>query len=203
MGSQVVKVMLACFLVSTIGGCLSVIPVDSGIKTNKNGDPLHWKKTPITVVYDPSLGDNATSALISAVEQINGLVGHDIFGLPVVWPYGPIPDHRIDGMLMVKKGYGEREGGVTGSCTNEYIPDSMEMVGSEIELPLPDYTPIIVSYTVILHELGHSLGLLHDHAPKSIMHSHTYSASLRNKQFTAGDIEILRTIYHPKYKKTE
>jgi predicted Zn-dependent protease len=53
-------------------------------------------------------------------------------------------------------------------------------------------------YTIMLHEVGHALGMGHTKDPKSIMHAGTNQSMAVKQEIQTSDLNLLYDLYHPK-----
>lgn len=58
-------------------------------------------------------------------------------------------------------------------------------------------------YTIMLHEIGHALGLNHTQNPQSIMYAGTNQSMAVKQEIRTSDLNLLYDLYHPKKQQTK
>ena len=199
------KKFLFVVLIFVFIGCgyISFIPSDSGIHTNEKGAQMHWESVPIHVWYDGDLEEDVVKQSGLAIQHINSLVGTEIFLEPQRWPGIMAPDEAPHGTILLTKGYGIPKDYVSQSGDGcNVVARTLKDFKSET---FHIYTATILFYkdglkseeyfALAIHELGHALGLAHDHDIFSIMNPEIRSAPLSKKHLTDKDISLLKEQY--------
>jgi len=143
------------------------------------GEDLVWDRSqvPVSVATDGLIGETQTS-----IDLINSQVGCDI--LEYVGDNDPSPDVTVISEAAMSPGTGR--GGAT-----VHVRDASGM-RARIEL----YAVGDMATRVIVHELGHTLGLDHDSDRSSIMYPRqTESSDLQFIMLTQSDRQTLRELY--------
>ena len=112
-----------------------------------------------------------------------------------------VPDIRI--------GFGRLQGSVVGDALVPYVGDAL-VPGARVRLQDPAPATYATGrngnvvfaaystsfYQVVLHEVGHTLGLDHSPDPTAVMHATAYGA--QNTDLNASDIAAIRALYGAK-----
>ena len=145
----------------------------------ESGEELVWERSqvPVSVATDGLIGETQTS-----IDLINSQVGCDI--LEYAGDNDPSPDVTVISEAAMSPG--------TGRCgATVHVRDARGM-RARVEL----FAVGDMAQRVIVHELGHALGLDHDRDRSSIMYPRqTESSDLQFIMLTQSDRQTLRELY--------
>lgn len=146
------------------------------------GQELVWSRDamPLTVETDGLIGEVQT-----AIDIVNTQVGCDVLQYVDYGKSGHLPAVSITSNGLMSSA--TRRGGITWHLRD---PDGMR---SRVEL----YAPGDAAQTIIVHELGHALGLAHDPDPGSVMRATQPDPTqgLRLIRFSDHDRQLLSDLY--------
>lgn len=164
----------------------------------RSGKSLQWNRDilPINVIYHPDLSLQWQATFVGAATRFAQAIGRDVFkpiatppgynfnnppplgaGLVVIWPKEP-----AEAMQSV------------ANTVHRYNLTTGEIHAATITVP----SVLQTRMPVMIHELGHALGLDHDEQPNSIMYP---TISHRPSQLSSSDTSLLKKIYGTTYKK--
>jgi hypothetical protein len=150
-----------------------------------NGAELVWKGSsiPLSVATDGLIGEVQT-----AIDIVNVQIGCEILEYVDYNSRGPLPDISITSNGLMSSA--TRRGGITWHLRDK------GRIRSRIEL----YAAGDAAQMIIVHELGHAMGLAHDPDPGSIMRASQPDPTLglRLIRFTDSDRELLSDLYCPR-----
>lgn len=179
---QVVLVLIAIVL-CYIGSCAprTTLPMrTNGVWHNSSGQLVHWTENrfPLQVMMDDSISLVDFVHLNIAMERWNTQVGHQVFEF--------VRSDTAD-VLVTRADIPDREPGVQFQGLARLSEFGGEAINCRIWIDTD--TTINETSVVLIHELGHCLGLTHDGWPGSIMYAHAVESGY---VLMADDIEFVR-----------
>lgn len=178
--------ILAVVVAGAVGYFLAKRQADKGFLPQYRTWRPHW--VPLTILIDDELTEEVLEALKKAIEFWNEQIGfrlfHDIEEEPKRVGFYMIVVPKTDGKVATTKLTFDREDGMISSATVKVRQDVFaELNEGENQ-----------QRNVMAHELGHCLGLAHDHIPISIMHPKLQAIA---PYVTDPDTVLLRRVYRP------
>ena len=166
--------LLLCMLLS---GC-GAVPTTGGV-LHHNSCPLTWEPQdfPLSVVVDTRLSGNQQAALIESVQAWNIAVGANVFTITreVEWFSTELLSPQTQTVYVLLSDLSNAGYLVQGLASLEAQDCHIQYVRVFIDLDVPDSDASLV----LIHELGHSLGLSHDRWQPSIMWQYANSSGGR------------------------
>ena len=185
---------------------------DFGLITFQGNEiSMNTEYLPFSVFYDEDIPIIAVNPLFEAVRYINSTFNIDIFLLPSKWERTAIgdiiPAYAPKGTVFVH--------GATDLETNDGLGETRHNIASDKKTIESADITILNSLSIdkemykfiIIHELGHVIGLAHDGDPCSIMYPSvnpienedgqlpTYFCEPEDRKFTQHDINLIRELY--------
>lgn len=168
-------------VVLLFSGCVaSHVQHTNGVRFDDSGNVVRWRQQnfPLSISHDDSLDDADILALHAAVRSWNRAIGTPVFRtMDEHWGAVHVRQHFLDNPSpnLILQGLAWRE------YTDANYTRCVITLNSETE----DFETEIV----LLHELGHALGLEHDSWRESIMYSNAVASGGRIMQ---DDIQFIR-----------
>lgn len=150
---------------------------------------MTWYTTnfPLHVVMDESLTPMQVEAVRLAVRRWNVAVGARVFRDPVVvsWTHEALNGHLAGYVGVTSRHIPGGHLGQAHWTVYRHTPDRMRHV---LVVLNPDLSQA-VTHNVVVHELGHALGLAHDEDPSSVMY---VQSSDKARIISDEDLEYVR-----------
>ncbi len=160
-----------------LGGCATAPPpVDRGMMKASNQIDLHWSlaKLPIVVMTSPDFPAEGLKVLNDEINDLNKKIGTVVFARP--FAASEAQQTRVEvadmappeGTIYVYRMQFWNGRGHTGDTRTFYDEETGEIEGSVVRVP-DEPLGEFFGGPMLLHELGHVLGLTHDDQGPSIM----------------------------------
>jgi hypothetical protein len=156
------------------------------------GAPQHWAEFPVAVRGYPDLPEKYAQRAEEAVDIWNGLVGYRF----LTWReelYTPATERQPGEIRLVQTELGLNP--VTGTRKLGEADTRADIVSGEIRssvIRLDSDMSRDTLLTVIIHEIGHALGLAHDETdPRSMMFPFIWETTIQ--RLTEQDVDIVRS----------
>lgn len=160
---------------------------------------FHPGEGSIPVYYNHQLSDIQIFYIRKAVEYWNFSIGFDLFGEPT-----PGTSWNRNSIYISWGHLGLSESGnqIHGLCRRFYINNSLFMRRyiDYSSITMWDRLPKRYILVVLIHELGHSIGLGHDEDVRSVMYPH---AAGSGGQIEAQDIDFIIRFYSNRFNTSD
>ena len=159
----------------------------------RDGKKLRWGSVPVFVVFHPELSLQWQATFVGAAQRYKKSVGFDLF-TAIQAP----PGYNFDqppplgaGLIVIcpKDSTGDMQSD-SASFEPRYNKETGIIFGGTLTVP----SPLQIRMPVMLHELGHGLGLAHDEQTSSIMYPNL-SERVDPGTLSESDIDLLKKIY--------
>lgn len=177
-------------------GASTPMPLDGGLLKH-HGRNIYWTASdfPIYILIDDQLDDTLVSSIDLAVYEWNYQVGFSLFVTDIYDFREPAP--RTSGFIAVsQKDLGKSprnpEANVLG-LASPYLHESSSHIKA-VQVWYDDSITADNALLIMLHELGHALGLAHDNDCSSIMHPHVVNCSSPEIVIKEEDITRIRNM---------
>lgn len=159
------------FLATSVPGCIKKHnpPLDGGHLITNNQE-VHWEPQyfPLPVLIDSSMPGNRIDGMYAAIKVWNTSTGVTVFAPVLVDPSQSLPSGC--GWISAV----QRPLNTSGLWTSVEKPGTSKLCAGEVALDVDALHKS--SQKLWIHELGHGLGLAHDHGDRrSIMYPTVYS----------------------------
>ena len=187
---------------------LEAAPTRNGIAMTQSGKPRKWDSLPISICSTPGLPDAARSALEKAIQVWNRDLGFSVFktGCTVASNDLKQSDQSGPSVYWVTSGFGNSGDPLALARTLSSFDDSTgAMLDADILINADafDWSAINVDLeSVLIHELGHALGLQHLHASiVSVMNQYPYQSGIKRLKLGNYEREAVQLLYKKSGKK--
>lgn len=159
----------------------------------RGGKKLRWARIPIFVIFHPELSLQWQATFVGAVRRYREATGLHLF-IAISAPSGynfEQPPPLGAGLIVIqpKEPTGSMQPD-TAYFEPRYSTETGIIFGGTLMVP----AALQVRMPVMLHELGHGLGLDHDERTSSIMY-HSLSSRIDPGTLSKSDIDLLKRIY--------
>lgn len=162
-------------------------PKDRGFLANTSGQQLRWQPSVKLVVWvHPALPLAYIAALKRVADTYQGVIGRLVLYPPMVAPV----ELRFDQPFPVNSIGVVSDSGIDPNHGQTILYDHAGALQYAI-MTLPEAN-IEDAYSIVLHEMGHVLGLAHDDSPTSIMYPKIHA---RPQMLSAADAKLLHDYY--------
>lgn len=195
-GNKVTLIAAAAMFVIAIAGVIYGVlrkKDDPGFMTSATGHPLSWPifMLPTATFFDKEFPEEYITAYRLVANELNEIIGRKVFDFGAPWiRKTKIINNVLDlptGSVYLALSYDGTAGG-----SNQYRYGSSGDLQACIIRVTREYSGDLLK-TILMHELGHALGLDHDpEIQASIMYPTTKG---RTKSLTDKDVNRLRTTY--------
>ena len=149
---------------------------------NKYNNIIYWRRYPIIIRIDSNLSDYQIDSTMAAVDRWNRVANAQIFSYNMIQENSDSSSERIDSSVWIGEcqlGRNSEEQQLLGFTNRTFLLDSY---GEPIRINLGsiciwNHLSDDQWYPVVLHELGHIVGLNHDMQENSIMYPDPVSST--------------------------
>jgi hypothetical protein len=164
---------------------------DEGFMRVEGGLELKWKagELPMTCTHDKVPAD-WLELYKRARAEVNGKTGLDLVAPCIAWalPDKPMPKYVTGGLTLRAVQLDDKDHG--GTTVLRWHKGTGQVLSAEVKLNTDAVKK--VRYRIVIHELGHALGLTHDRLQDSIMFP---AVNVRPGTLSTTDVKHLKTAY--------
>jgi len=186
--------VIACALLigtATVGTIYGIVVRPGDVSfMQRDGHELQWDKVdmPIACYFEADLPALHRQTTLRVIASLNNAVGPKLFGPCFDWQIG-VPLKTPDGSVWLKIRT-ERKEHAGATTTHRYDKRTGRILSAQVALDSQLNAEDLEK--VMLHELGHVLGLDHDREKGSIMYE---SLTRRSSQLSSRDLKALKETY--------
>lgn len=201
-----IKNFLIVSLAVWIAACSKESPQDCGFVQNVYGERVSWKgQIPVRVSIHESVPPEHRGAIVSAAQKWNQLAGRNLIEIQGVVGGNPQPQKDGQNVIYMSYNWEPEKSSEQGRTSIHWTGDRIREADIRLNGAYYKYywagtqaagyaTEGVNVEALVLHELGHVLGLKHKEAGNSVMQ--TYLASNTDRtQLSSTEAESIKCEY--------
>ena len=192
--------ILALLIIIFFFGCSQThqpsISYNGNYLRNKYGNIVYWRRYPVIIRIDSNLSDYQIESTMAAVDRWNRIANTQVFSYSIIEENNSNDSQQTTSSVWIGEcqlGRNSEQQQLLGFTNRTFLVDSY---GEPIRINsgsicIWNYLSDDQWYPVVLHELGHIIGLNHDLQENSIMYPDPVNS---RGNITIEDRQYLRTI---------